>query len=127
MDRIDSPSTYIPGYKNLEVWKQADELAVLIYQITKGYPKEELFGLTSQMRRCAISVPANIVEGYGRRTLKDKNQFYYIARGSLNELEYYLDISFRLNYLTRVDYEKAKNLRDRVGKLLHGLIQSVKE
>jgi four helix bundle protein len=77
------------------------------------------------MRRCAISIPANIVEGYGRRTEKDKLQFYYIARGSLNELEYYLDISFRLEYLDEADSKKIELMRKQTGRLLTGLIKSI--
>jgi len=69
---------YEPGYKKLNVYKKADELVLLVYKITKKFPKEELFGLISQMRRRAVSVVVNIVEGYGRRTTKDKIQFYYI-------------------------------------------------
>ena len=116
---------YIASYKNLNVYTKADELVLLIYEITRTFPKEELFGLTSQMRRCAISVPANIVEGYGRRTNRDKLQFYYIARGSLNELEYYLDISLRLGYIKEAEHKDAAKLRDDVGKLLSGFIKSI--
>jgi len=118
---------YIPGYKSLEVWKKADELAFSVYQITRGYPKDELFGLISQMRRCVISVPANIVEGYGRRTDKDKLQFYYIARGSLNELEYYIDISLRLKYISQESHRKIVGLREHVGRLLNGFIKSIEK
>ena len=116
---------YRAGYKNLNTYIKANELVLLIYEITKKFPKEELFGLTSQIRRCAVSVPANIVEGYGRRTNKDKLQFYYIARGSLNELEYYLDLSNQLSYMSKNDYDKAVNIRNDAGKLLAGLIKSL--
>ena len=92
------------GYRKLNVYIKAHELTKAIYKVTKKFPEDELFGLISQMRRCAVSVPANITEGYGRRTLADKLQFYYIARGSLNELEYYLDLSKDLGYLSAADY-----------------------
>jgi four helix bundle protein len=114
------------GYKNLNVWKKADQLVLLIYAITKKFPKEELFGLISQMRRSAISIPANIVEGYGRRTPKDKINFYYIARGSLNELEYYIDLSLKLRYMTKSEFDNLKTIRNDTGKLLNGLIRSIK-
>lgn len=78
------------------------------------------------MRRCAISVVANIVEGYGRRTKKEKLNFYCIARGSLTELEYYLDLSQKLGYLNIENYNILKEIRDDVGRLLFGLINSVK-
>ena len=112
------------GYRNLEVFKKADELVLLIYETTRNFPKEELFCLTSQIRRCAVSVPANIVEGYGRKTSGEKTQFYYIARGSLNELEYYIDLCSKLNYLNNEDYKELKELRDTVGRLLYGFIKS---
>ena len=76
------------------------------------------------MRRCAVSIPANIVEGYGRRTVKDKLQFYYIARGSLNELEYYVDLSLRLGYISEREYKEYSALREVVGRLLNGLMRS---
>jgi four helix bundle protein len=116
----------VPGHKSLTVYQKAHELVSSIYKATKHFPKEELFGLTSQMRRCSVSVPANISEGYGRRTMNDKLQFYYIARGSLNELEYYLDLSADLGYLPKVEYQKMTGLREEVGKLLNGFIRSIR-
>lgn len=112
------------GYRNLNVFKKANELVILVYKLTKNFPRDELFGLISQMRRCAVSVAANIVEGYGRRTVKDKLQFFYISRGSLNELEYYIDLSLELGYLNNDNYIFLKNLRVDVGKLLSGFIRS---
>ena len=112
-----------PGYKKLIVWQKANDLAYQVYAVTRLFPKDELFGLVSQMRRCAVSVPANVVEGYGRRTQKDKAQFYYIARGSLNELEYYLDLSIKLGYIDQSDYNNAVSLRYDVGRLLNGFIK----
>ncbi|MBI2055185.1 MAG: four helix bundle protein [Candidatus Sungbacteria bacterium] len=114
------------GYKKLNVYNKAHELVLSVYGATKLFPKDELFGLISQMRRCAVSVPANVVEGYGRRTAGDKLQFYYIARSSLNELEYYLDLSHDLSYLPKVDYDKLCALRDDVGRLLNGFIKSIR-
>ena len=117
---------YKAGYKNLIVWPKADEPCFLTYKVTMNYPKDELFGLVSQMRRCAVSIPANVVEGYGRRTSKDKMQFYYISRGSLNELEYYIDISYRFKYISEEEYKTLIYLREEVGKLLNGFIKSLK-
>src|SRR3989344_4585268 len=99
------------GYRKLIVFQKADELTLLIYSVTKKFPKDEIFGLISQMRRSAVSVPANIVEGYGRKTGKDKLHFYYIARGSLNELEYFIDLSHQLGYITSPEYHKILILR----------------
>ncbi len=112
------------GYRKLNVFQKADELVVLVYKVTKDFPREELFGLTSQMRRCAISVPANIVEGYGKKTNKEQLQFCYNARGSLSELEYYIDLSFKLKYINQQQYNELKSLRDDVGRLLNGFINS---
>jgi len=114
------------SYRKLIVWQKADELAFQIYVVTKNFPKEEIFGLTSQMRRAAFSVPANIVEGYARSFPKEKIQFYIIARGSLTELEYYIDFSLRLRYILKEQHKELVNLRNEVGRLLNGFIQSVK-
>ncbi|OGN02104.1 MAG: four helix bundle protein [Candidatus Yanofskybacteria bacterium RIFCSPHIGHO2_01_FULL_43_42] len=114
------------GYRSLIVWEKAHELAIKTYQATKTFPKDELFGLVSQMRRCAVSVPANVVEGYSRRSVKEKLNFYNIANGSLSELEYYIDLAFELKY---VDEEIHNNLivaRADVGRLLNGFIKSFK-
>ena len=112
------------GYRNLNVFQKSNNLVLLIYKLTKLFPREELFGLTSQIRRCAVSVPANIVEGYGRRTKKDQVQFYYQSRASLNELEYFIDLAYNINYLDKVKYLELKELRDEVGRMLNGFIKS---
>ena len=115
------------GYRNLVVWQKADKLAFEVYLATKSFPKEEIFGLTSQMRRSAVSVPANIVEGYARLSRKEKSHFYYIAHGSLTELEYYIDFSYKLNYMSENQYKGLVNTRDEVGRLLNGLIKSISQ
>ncbi len=112
------------SYKNLIVYQKGHLLVKQVYLITQGFPRQELFGLVSQMRRCAISIVANIVEGYGRRTIKDKLSFLYISRGSLNELEYYFDLSYELKYFDNEKYYNLINLREEVGKLLNGFINS---
>jgi four helix bundle protein len=112
------------GYRRLLVWKKADDLAFQIYSITGNFPKGEMFGLVSQMRRAAISVPANIVEGYARSSPKEKIRFYNIARGSLTELEYYLDFSLRLGYFTEEQHAASIRLREEVGRLLNGFARA---
>lgn len=114
------------GYQKLTTFQKAHELSVAVYKITRKFPREEIFGLTSQMRRSAVSVPANIAEGYGRNGKKDKLQFYYIARGSLNELEYYLELAFELKYCPEEEYELLGKLRRETGKLLTGFIEFTK-
>lgn len=117
---------YQNNYRSLIVWQKADELAFQIYLITKNFPKDELFGLTSQMRRAATSVPANTVEGYARSSKKEKIQFCSIARGSLTELEYFIDFSLRLGYLNKNQHNNLIILRGEVGRLLNGFMRSVK-
>ena len=115
------------GYRKLIVWQKADELAYQIYLVTKKFPKEEMFGLTSQMRRAALSVPANIVEGYARSFQKEKVRFYNIAEGSLSEIEYFIYFSLRLKYVSQFEHSKLSSLREDVGRLLNGFIQSTKK
>lgn len=112
------------AYRKLVAWQKADELAFQIYQITKDFPSEEKFGLVSQMRRAALSVAANIAEGYTRKSKKDKVHFYNIAQGSLTEIEYYLDFSWRLGYIHENKYPELIKLRSEAGRLLAGLIKS---
>lgn len=109
------------AYRKLIAWQKADELAFQIYQATQHFPSEEKFGLVSQMRRSAVSVAANIAEGYTRNSKKDKVHFYNIAIGSLTEIEYYLDFSKRLDYLPENKYQELIKLRSEVGRLLAGL------
>lgn len=87
------------SFQDLIVWQKSHKLVLEVYQITSHFPKEEIYGLTSQLRRAAVSVPANIAEGFGRTGIKDNIKFYTIAAGSLNELEYYIILSKDLNYL----------------------------
>ena len=88
------------NYRELEIWKDGIELAKLVYQLTKDFPKEEIYGLTDQIRRSAISIPANIAEGCGRDTDKDFNYFLAIAKGSSNELETHLILAKELGYIS---------------------------
>ncbi len=106
------------GYKKLLVWKKADEPAYQIYIETKSFPKEELYGITSQLRRAALSIPTNLVEGTGRQGKKELKQFVNIALGSLAETQYLLDFSLRLEYLNKLEYEKLQKLREETGRLL---------
>jgi len=112
-------------YKDLIVWQKADILALEIYKTTKKFPKDELYGITSQLRRAALSVPTNIVEGYARKGDKELARFVNIAIGSLAETEYLLTFAQRLGYLEAKDYEKLSSLRSEVGKLLWKFYQTV--
>ena len=112
------------GDKKLFVWQRADELVVQIYNATRDFPKEELYGLISQLRRAAVSVPANIAEGMGRQNRKETKQFLNVALGSLNETEYLIGLSQRLGYLRSEDHDEINKLRMETGKMLWGLYRS---
>lgn len=107
-------------YTELDVWKQAKDLASFIYELTSGFPKAEQFGLVSQMRRCVVSVPSNIAEGCGRQHLKETIQFLNIARGSLYELETQTFISKDLNFINDEQLEDAILRIEALGKLING-------
>lgn len=111
------------AYRKLLVWQKAHGLVMEIYKVTRNFPKHETFGLTSQMCRAAVSVPANIVEGYSRKTDKEKLNFYNIARGSLSELEYFIDLSYELKYFDKSVYLILISKRQEVGKLLNGFMK----
>lgn len=112
-------------YTKIEAWKFADDLAVAIYECTRSFPREELYGLTSQLRRAACSVPANVVEGAARASRRDYLHFLYIARASLNETHYFLHLAGRLGYLTATQGERLTGAANRAFACLHGLIRAV--
>ncbi len=121
----DTKTQVNKGYKKLIVWQKADELAYQVYLETKRFPKEEMYGITSQLRRAAISVPTNIVEGSGRQSRGERRQFASIALGSLAETEYLLEFCNKLRYLQECDYEKLENIRKEVGSLLWNYHKSI--
>jgi four helix bundle protein len=115
----------IKSHRDLLVWQRAMDLVVLMYQATAAFPKHELYGLTSQLRRAAASIPANIAEGQGRRSRSEFCQFLGNARGSLLELDTHLELALRLKYLTDSQYERIHNDLDEVGRLTNGLLSSL--
>ncbi len=114
-------------YTKIETWKLADDLTVTIYEQTRRFPKEELYGLTSQVRRASYSVPANIVEGSSRESRRDYLHFLYIARGSLAETQYFIHLAERLGYLTGEEADRLQGLTKRTFGCLHGLIRAVEK
>ncbi|HVP36842.1 MAG TPA: four helix bundle protein [Terriglobales bacterium] len=110
-------------FEDLEVWKKAHGLVLTIYKLTKDFPHEEKFGLVSQMRRAAVSIPANLAEGFKKRGLKDKSNFYNIAQGSVEELRYYLILGKDLNYIP--ENQELIDATEEIGRMLHGLIRSI--
>ena len=111
----------VQHYRQLEVWQLAMDLAERCYQATKGFPKEELFGLTSQIRRSAVSIPANIAEGQGREHTKEFLNFLSMARGSLLELETHLMLSQRIGLLQQPELDSLLTMTDRLSRMLSGL------
>ena len=109
-------------YKKLRAWQLANNLAVLVYKTTQEFPRSEVFGLTAQIRRAAVSVPANIVEGSARKHQKEFVQFLYVALSSLTELRYYFDLSRELGYLGNGSYNELKGLGVETVRQLQGLI-----
>ena len=112
-------------YTKIETWRLADDLTVMIYESTKTFPREELYGLTCQLRRAASSVPSNIVEGSARETQRDYLRFLHIARGSLAEAQYFIHLAARLGFLTRKVALELHQQTKHAFACLHGLIQAV--
>jgi four helix bundle protein len=114
-------------YSDLEVWQAAMDLAEGVYRITKTFPKEELYTLTSQLRRAAVSVPSNIAEGKGRSSERELIQFLHYSRGSLFEMETQIAIARRLGYVDAMQAQGLLHQTVRVGQLLNGLIRSFRQ
>lgn len=106
----------------LLVWQKSHDLVLKVYDVTKRFPKDELFGLTSQVRRAVVSVPSNIVEGKARGSNKEYKRFLLMARGSLEEVKYQLFLAKDLKYISENEYTNLKRNTDEVGKMLNGLI-----
>jgi four helix bundle protein len=117
----------IQTYRDLTSWQSAKQLTLTIYKLTASFPEEEKFGIANQMRRAGVSISSNIAEGFARIGTKEKIQFYYMALGSLSELESQAEISFELDFLSKSAYEQIRIQTQKTGKLLNGLIRSLKK
>ena len=115
------------SFRDLLVWQRSMQLSVSIYRLTKEFPREEVYGLTSQIRRAAVSVPSNIAEGQRRLTGGEFRQFLGIARGSNFELQTQLEIARALEFGNSELIDKAESLSHEVGKMTYGLLESVRE
>jgi four helix bundle protein len=113
-------------FRQLRVWEQSHKLALAIYEVTKGFPKEELFALTNQMRRSATAIPTNIAEGCGRETNKDYAHFLQIALGSAFELDYQILLSKGLSYFDEKKYLELNDMVDKIRRQLAILIKKVR-
>ena len=114
------------GYKKLVVWQKSDELVKFIYQTTRNFPKDETYGLTSQLRRSALSIPTNIVEGYARKSKNELKQFLNIAWGSFVETEYLIDFALHQAYFRESDHKILTSLLKEVGSLLWSFTKSLR-
>jgi four helix bundle protein len=114
-------------FKNLKVWEKSHQLTLAIYKITNNFSKEEIYGLTNQIRRSSTSIPANIAEGCSKFNQKDIIRFFQIALGSTHETEYYLILSKDLNYLTEENYKILNSMVNEVKAMLISLIKKSKE
>ncbi len=116
----------IKSFTNLRVWQEGHKLVLIIYKVTKKFPKAELFSLTSQMCRAVVSITSNIAEGFSRQSFKEKLRFYYIALGSLTEIQNQLLIARDLGYLNQVEFNKVAEQTINVHKLLNSFITKTK-
>ena len=117
----------ITKFTDLNCWKEAHKLVLMIYQITEKFPSKEQFGLTNQIRRAGVSITSNIAEGFSRSTLKDKIHFYYISQGSVSEVQSQLIIAKDIKYIVEIDYTKIYKQSIIVHKLISGSIKSLKK
>lgn len=117
---------YLKSYKELIVWQKSLELTVLIFKATTRYPKTEIYGLISQMRRASVAIPSNIAEGYGRKSKKEFIQFLWIAYGSALELETQLILSKNLKFISNEEFEKVNSLLQEICKMLNSMKSKLK-
>jgi four helix bundle protein len=114
-------------FKKLKVWEKAHQLTLEVYSSSKKFPKDEMFALTSQIRRASSSVAANIAEGCGRKSKNEFSHFLAIAIGSISEVEYFLLLSKDLNYMTQTEYEKLNNMANETKRMLISFQQKVEQ
>jgi len=114
------------SFRNLEVWQRAIELTLAVYKLTAAFPDSERFGLTSQLRRAAVSVASNIAEGYGRSTRGEYVLFLGHARGSISEVETQIVIAKALEFGSKEDLRNAESLCNQVGRMLRGLMKTLR-
>jgi four helix bundle protein len=126
-DRSSSTgNTPIRSFKDLNAWKKGHELVLTLYRLTKDFPREEAFGLTTQLRRAGVSITANIAEGFSRQSNREKVQFYATALGSLTETQSHLLLAKDVGYLSPETYQQAEDQSITVNKILAGLLKHTK-
>jgi four helix bundle protein len=117
----------VQSFRDLDVWKKSIQLTVSVYKLTQDFPKEELYGLTSQMRRAAVSVPSNVAEGHGRLNKGEYRQFLGIARGSNFELQTQIEIARALSKGNSKLLDETEGLSHEVGKMIFGILERIKD
>lgn len=123
---MNQESNKIKSFTDLKAWQEAHQLVIIVYEITKDFPKEELFGLTNQMKRCSVSISSNIAEGFSRQSYKEKVQFYSMALGSLTELQNQILITKDIGFIMKDKFTKITEQTITVNKILNGLIKKSK-
>lgn len=123
---MNQESGKIKSFTDLDAWKEGHKLVLQIYIVTKDFPKDEIYGLINQLRRCAVSITSNIAEGFSRQTYKDKAQFYSISLGSVTELQNQIVIAKDVGYLNKEKFMKIAEQSVKVNKIINGLIKSTR-
>ena len=123
---MNNESGKIKNFTDLDAWKEGHVLVLMIYQITKSFPRDELFALVSQMRRCVVSITSNIAEGFSRQSYKEKTQFYSMAQGSVTELQNQILISKDVGYISDAEFNNISLQAEKVHRIINGLIRSSK-
>ncbi|MCL5667196.1 MAG: four helix bundle protein [Patescibacteria group bacterium] len=126
METANKAKSKIQSFTDLDAWKEGHKLVLVIYEMTKEFPKEEMFGLAIQIIRAAVSITSNIAEGFSRQSYKDKLHFYSMALGSLTEVQNQLLISRDIKYLSSHNFLEIANQTVKVSKIINGLIKSSK-
>lgn len=116
----------IRTFTDLDAWKEGHKLVLMIYTTTKSFPKEETFGLVIQMRRCSVSITSNIAEGFSRQSYKEKIQFYFVAQGSLTELQNQLFVARDVGFITSEKFDELESQTIKAHKIINGLIKKSK-
>jgi four helix bundle protein len=124
---MNQESGKIKNFTDLNAWKEGHKLVVYIYELTRNFPKEEMFGLTNQLRRAAVSITSNIAEGFGRQSYRDKHNFYQMAFGSIIEVRNQLLIARDVGYIESADFEVVDGQATTVEKICRGLIKKSRE
>jgi four helix bundle protein len=117
----------VQSFRDLLVWQRSIQLTVAIYRVTQGFPREEIYGLTSQIRRAAVSIPSNIAEGHGRLSRGEYRQFLGVARGSNFEVQTQIEIARALSIGDQKLLNEAEGLSHEVGKMIFGILESIRE